>query len=265
MGDTLIIRPSRSSIILRLGSVPADSGGGGAVDSVFARTGAVVAQSGDYSAFYAPTGAQAAAEATAAAALAGHVAAADPHAGYVLEANLVDLTFPKKPSTSYYHRVAAVNTTAGSSSAITLNRVYYVRFPVTRQITITQIGTATTSPVAGTISYALYNTGADGLPSSLIVDCGDASTTAAGDKLVTLATPQVLEPGEYCIAIWVSASTIVHSHVANIALPFFRAGTDVTTGTAVTMLYEAKTWDGSFPATAGALTELATSFATYWR
>lgn len=103
--DTLYVLRDNDGVTLTWLQLGAGGGGGGAVDSVFGRTGAVTAQSGDYAAHYdalgAAAAAQTAAESTAAAALsthaadsdahgaatalAAHVAAADPHPGYTLE------------------------------------------------------------------------------------------------------------------------------------------------------------------------------------
>lgn len=70
-------------------------GGGGAVDSVFGRTGAVAAQSGDYT-LSQITGLQAALDGkeddgTAANAVGAHVAAADPHPQYALDIALAEV------------------------------------------------------------------------------------------------------------------------------------------------------------------------------
>lgn len=90
------------------GNIEVSGGGGGAVSSVFGRTGAVVAASGDYTKAQVglgnvdntsdagkpvSTATQAALDTkensgTAASAVAAHVAAADPHIQYALEANL---------------------------------------------------------------------------------------------------------------------------------------------------------------------------------
>lgn len=93
------------------GNITISGGGGGAVDSVFGRTGAVVAQSGDYTKAQVglgnvdntsdankpvSTATQAALDGkenvgTAASAVAAHVALPDPHTQYALEASLASV------------------------------------------------------------------------------------------------------------------------------------------------------------------------------
>jgi hypothetical protein len=89
---------------------------------------------------------------------------------------------------------------AGSSSPMTLNTndIYYVPFFVRKKTTFTRIGTQVTT-LGGTIArFGIYNA-ANGVPTSLLLDCGTVSTASIGEKEATIS--QSLNVGFYFLAI----------------------------------------------------------------
>lgn len=92
---------------------------------------------------------------------------------------------------------------AGNTATInaTLNRQYYIPFPVYQACTVTAIAcSVTTLGAAGAVvRLGIYNSDANGLPGTLLIDGGTVASTGTGAKEVTIS--QALTPGIYWLAV----------------------------------------------------------------
>lgn len=116
-------------------------------------------------------------------------------------------------SSSYQNNGYALNrynfglaTAATSGAAVTANRLYAVPYVVGATTTFTRIGINVTSAIAGNARLGIYNW-ADGVPSTLVLDCGTVSTSSTGDKEITIS--QSLTAGVYALAVVFNAAPSV--------------------------------------------------------
>ena len=89
------------------------------------------------------------------------------------------------------------------TSAITLNRLWFVPFRVPRRLAFDRIAVYHESGVSttGGVRLGIYQLDSDGLPSALLVDGGVADTTTAVPALKTVTISQTLNPGLYYIGV----------------------------------------------------------------
>jgi hypothetical protein len=87
-----------------------------------------------------------------------------------------------------------------STSPYTINRLFYVPLFLPESITMDRIGAECVTAVASsTFRLGLYNSDADGLPSSLVFDAGTIDTSSTGLKTITISQT-VSTPGLYFLA-----------------------------------------------------------------
>lgn len=108
---------------------------------------------------------------------------------------------------NYYFAYLA---TGGSSTLpVTANRIYYVPFFVRVKTTFTRIGiqVSVVSTSGGTTArFGIYNA-ADGVPTSLVLDCGTVSTGTTGEKEATISA--TLNTGFYFLAIVTNGNALI--------------------------------------------------------
>jgi hypothetical protein len=86
----------------------------------------------------------------------------------------------------------------GTTTSLTANRIYYIPFYVRKKTTFTRIGFVI-SATAGLIArFGIYNA-ANGVPTSLVLDCGTVSTTTTGEKEATISV--TLNTGFYFLSV----------------------------------------------------------------
>ncbi len=149
-------------------------------------------------------------------------------------------------------------TAATSGAAVTANRLYAVPYVVGATTTFTRIGINVTSAIAGNARLGIYNW-ADGVPSTLVLDCGTVSTSSTGDKEITIS--QSLTAGVYALAVVFDAAPSVA--VANERnLINYLVGDVSSTGNNV-FQYMAHTY-GALPASFSAPTYTGTASPVLW-
>lgn len=95
---------------------------------------------------------------------------------------------------------------ATSGGAINANRLYATPYIVGETTLFTRIGMRVSSAIAGNARLGIYNWD-DGIPSSIILDCGTVSTGTTGEKEITIS--QSLSPGIYALGIVFDAAPSV--------------------------------------------------------
>jgi hypothetical protein len=86
----------------------------------------------------------------------------------------------------------------GGLSLLSTNRIYYVPFFVRQKTTFTRIGIQVTTFAGTSARLGIYNA-ANGVPTSLLLNCGTVSTASNGDKEATIS--QSLNVGFYFLAL----------------------------------------------------------------
>ena len=87
---------------------------------------------------------------------------------------------------------------AGSTSSMVANRINYVPFFVRKKTTFTRIGIQVTTLFGTNARLGIYNAD-NGIPTSLLLDCGTISTASTGEKEATIS--QSLNVGFYFLAL----------------------------------------------------------------
>lgn len=87
----------------------------------------------------------------------------------------------------------------GSASGGTVGNLHLQPYIVGAGETLDRIGLATVATGVGTARLGIYNSGSDGLPSTVLLDAGTVSNaTSTGEKSITIS--QALSPGVYWLA-----------------------------------------------------------------
>jgi len=97
---------------------------------------------------------------------------------------------------------------AGATGIQTTNQINYVPFFVRKKTTFTRIGIGVTVGVGTSARLGIYNA-ANGVPTSLLLDCGTVSIASGGDKDATIN--QSLNVGFYFLAIVCDAATTINT------------------------------------------------------
>lgn len=119
----------------------------------------------------------------------------DDHPGYI---------------SGYYYTPSIGGATLGSGNSLVTTSLYFEPFYVAKAITINRIGIsvqAGTGVAGNNIRLGIYNNGANGLPSTLIVDAGNVDCSTAGNKEAIINV--ILQPGWYWFAIGVNSNPTV--------------------------------------------------------
>ena len=112
---------------------------------------------------------------------------------------------------------------AGGSSTfgISTNTIYYVPFFVRKKTTFTRIGIQVTA-LSGTIArFGIYNAD-NGMPTSLVLDCGTVSTASTGEKEATIS--QSLNVGFYYLAVVSDGGPTIYSTTNNASASSYSLG-----------------------------------------
>lgn len=94
----------------------------------------------------------------------------------------------------------------GNSQAVVANRLIVSPFILGAAATFTKIGFHVSTLSAGSARIGIYNM-ANGVPSTLVLDCGTVSTSTTGDKEIVIS--QALTAGCYAIAVVFNATPSV--------------------------------------------------------
>ena len=86
---------------------------------------------------------------------------------------------------------------SNNPSIVTGNTIYYAPFFVRKKTTFTRIGVQVTLQAGTSARLGIYNA-ANGIPTSLLLDCGTISTASTGEKEATIS--QSLNVGFYFLA-----------------------------------------------------------------
>jgi hypothetical protein len=120
---------------------------------------------------------------------------------------------------------------AGGSGtfATTTNQIYYAPFFVRKKTTFTRIGIQVTA-TGGTIArFGIYNSD-NGVPTSLVLDCGTVSTASTGEKEATIS--QSLNVGFYFLAVVCDGSVTNYTTTNNASASSYSVGQTSRTGQA---------------------------------
>jgi hypothetical protein len=85
----------------------------------------------------------------------------------------------------------------GTVTSVVANQIYYLPFFVRKKTTFTRIGIQVTIFAGTSARLGIYNA-ANGVPTSLLLDCGTISTATIGEKEITIS--QSLNVGFYFLA-----------------------------------------------------------------
>jgi hypothetical protein len=94
----------------------------------------------------------------------------------------------------------------GDVSRLTTTRIYYVAFFVRKKTTFTRIGIEISTAAGTSARLGIYNA-ANGVPTSLLLDCGTISAATTGEKEATIS--QSLNTGFYFLALVCDANPII--------------------------------------------------------
>lgn len=100
--------------------------------------------------------------------------------------------------TNRYYTGLGYGNKLGAGTAFTANRLYLRPFAIGASVTMTRIGIETVSAAAGNARLGIYNW-ANGVPTTLILDCGTVSTSSVANKEITISAN--LAPGIYGIGV----------------------------------------------------------------
>lgn len=147
---------------------------------------------------------------------------------------------------------------ATSGAAVVANRLYAIPHIVGSTTTFTRIGMRVTSAIAGNARLGIYNW-ADGVPTSLILDCGTVSTSSTGEKELIIS--QILAAGIYGLGIVFDAAPSV-AVASERNLINYLVGDVSSTGNDV-FQYVAHTY-GALPSSFGTPTYTGTASPSLW-
>jgi len=118
----------------------------------------------------------------------------------------------------YYHGFGYSGNTTGTQT-VTANRHYATPFHIADTDTFTRIGMEITTGAAGLARLGIY-TWVDGLPGTLILDCGTVDTTSIA--LVEATISQTLTPGTYAVtAVFNATPTVRNKSGQEVVTHFF--------------------------------------------
>jgi hypothetical protein len=100
-----------------------------------------------------------------------------------------------KNSRYYFPYLMSGNSTV---AGLTTNQIYYLPFFVRQKTTFTRIGIQVTTLAGTSARLGIYNS-ANGVPTSLLLNCGTVSTASTGEKEATIS--QTLNVGFYFLAV----------------------------------------------------------------
>jgi hypothetical protein len=101
---------------------------------------------------------------------------------------------------------------AGSSAIQTANQINYLPFFVRKRTTFNRIGITVTTLFGTSARLGIYNA-ANGVPTSLLLDCGTVSTATTGEKEATIS--QTLNTGFYFLAIVCDSTPTINTLTIN--------------------------------------------------
>ena len=111
-----------------------------------------------------------------------------------------------------------LSASVGSTTTVTTTQIYYVPFFVRKKTTFTRIGIQVITAAGTSARLGIYNA-ANGIPTSLLLDCGTVSTASTGEKEITIS--QSLNVGFYFLAFVAdNAPTIYFTTNANTATSY---------------------------------------------
>lgn len=151
--------------------------------------------------------------------------------------------------TGYYYGHPASTTTA-AGSAVTANQLYAIPVFVPETVTITKVALfVTTGAASSNVRLGLYNCAA-GVPTSLVIDGGTAST-AGSSTTPSVTISQSLSPGWYFIAAVFDGTPTIRVATANRGTIL---GMSTVNGNGVTQFTQSFTY-GALNSTFGSVTD----------
>jgi hypothetical protein len=141
----------------------------------------------------------------------------------------------------------------GSTTTAVANRLYYLPFFVRKKTTFTRIGIQVVVLGGTSARLGIYNA-ANGIPTSLLLDCGTISTASSGEKEATIS--QSLNTGFYFLAFVADGTPVIQittnnaqasSYAVgqfvrdNIAYGYFSSNGSITLPSTATSLQDAST------------------------
>ncbi len=127
---------------------------------------------------------------------------------------------------NYYFPYLIGNT--GGTATQTANRILYVPFFVRQKTTFTRIGIQVTAAAGTSARLGIYNA-ANGVPTSLVLDCGTVSTASLGEKEATIS--QSLNVGFYFLAIICDNAPTIQTGTATTSSSGYAVGQSARTST----------------------------------
>lgn len=109
--------------------------------------------------------------------------------------------------TNNYYFAYLMNGVA-TSTTLTSNRIYYLPFYVRKKTTFTRIGFQITATSGLIARLGIYNA-ENGVPTSLLLDCGTVSTSSSGEKEATISV--TLNTGFYFLSLVPDATPTVYT------------------------------------------------------
>ena len=157
--------------------------------------------------------------------------------------------------TNYYYFPYLMSGSSGTNVS-TANTINYVPFFCRQKTTFTRIGIQVTSALGTNARLGIYNA-ANGIPTSLLLDCGTVSTASIGEKEATIS--QTLNVGFYFLAVVADANVTVYTTTITAAVAGYSVGQQ--TRTATFFSYSASNGSITLPSTATSLTTMASALA----
>jgi hypothetical protein len=130
--------------------------------------------------------------------------------GVQWSAGTTDLVYNPMASGIYYSSTDYSGSVSGSSYGV--NRSFFIPFLVSETTTFDRIATVTSGAFSGsgTVRLAIYNNGTNMLPSSLVLDAGSVTCTAA-NTTYAITISQSLTKGWYWLAYNATSVATTHS------------------------------------------------------
>ena len=137
-----------------------------------------------------------------------------------------------------------------NTNNLTASRIYYVPFFVRKKTTFTRIGIQVTTSLGTSAALGIYNS-SDGVPTSLLLDCGTVSIATTGEKEATIS--QSLNVGFYYLALVADSAAFIYVVTTNAAVSGYAVGQ--STRTVQNYGYFGTTSGISLPSSATGLTD----------
>lgn len=134
---------------------------------------------------------------------------------------------------------------------VSANRLYTTPFVVGETQTFDRIGVEVTTLSAGNVRLGIYNF-ENGIPTNLVLDCGEVSTSTTGNKIITIN--QTLSAGVYAFAMVFSSTPTLRAFgdINYAVLSHFYGFSSPTSGHLDTGNYASFTY-GALPSTFGSV------------